>query len=365
MTLELNIFRFDAASDYLPYYKKYFIKINEQKTLLDLFNQINSSDNFDFKKDENFCVVVNKKYTTLSISIEKLVKIFGKDLTIEPISIRRCNKDFIINDDDFTQKLQILEEFTNEEDIKEYLDNKIVFYASNTLNHFYEYIGDPIILLAHKIIERTPNIKEKVLDILQNQEYSVQYHTSLKNLLLDFDEDIEKKINQVKNELGFIKEPKEQNFNLDSSCKVNFHKYDINLKIKHDFEGFNLAYYYTHQEDSEVKEFLKKLNIKRVYFENENIDLNLESFHVNQNLTIKLAATVMLEAFDGGADLLIVDSDEVFKLFDTNRKSLSKAVGREVIIPVLHKSELFNLAYDNHDIIINELINHKINPEII
>ena len=102
-----------------------------------------------------------------------------------------------------------------------------------------------------------------------------------------------------------------------------------------------------------------------IKLENDNIDLNLESFHINQNLPIKLAATIMLEAFDAGADLLIVDKQEIFKLFDSNRASLSKAVGREVIIPVLHKSELFNLALNKHDIIKNQLKKHEIDPEII
>lgn len=365
MTVEISLFRFDAKSDYLPYYKKNFIKIKEQKTLLDIFNEINENEPFDYESDENFGVVVNKKYTTLKVSINKLIETFGKDLIIEPLSIRRANKDFIINENDFEEKFHILDEFVNEEDKKEYFSNKLYFYASNTLNHFYEYIGDPIILLAHKLIERNPKNKQKILETLEKQDYSVEYHTSLKNRVLEFDETIEERINQIKNELGLIKNISEQNFCLDSSSKVQFQEYNLSETLKYDFYDFNLAYFYGKNKDLEVEAFLNRLNAKLIKLENENIDLNLESFHINQNLPIKLAATIMLEAFDAGADLLIVDKQEIFKLFDSNRASLSKAVGREVIIPVLHKSELFNLALNKHDIIKNQLKKHEIDPEII
>ena len=365
MTLELAIFRFDAKSDYLPYYKKEFVKIKEQKTLLDIFKELNEKEAFSFKAEENFCIVVNKQYTTLGISITKLVETFGKDLTIEPLSIRRANKDFIIDERDFEGKLEILKDFINEDDKREYQSNKLYFYASNTLNFQYDYIGDPIILLAHKLIEREPKNKDKILQILQKQEYSLEYHTSLENRVLDFDMELEKKISQIKNELGLIMDKSEQNFCLDKSSNVKFHDYDTNLLVEHDFFDFNLAYYYGKTKDTELVDFFKKLNCKQIKLENENIDLNLETFHINQNLTIKLAATVMLEAFDAGADLLIVDDSDVFKLFDTNRQSLSKAVGRDVIIPVLHKSELFNLANGEHENIKRELKKHEIDPEII
>jgi len=365
MTLELNIFRFDAKSDYLPYYKKNFIKIKEQKNLLDIFNQINEDEPFDYIDDENFAIVVNKKYTTLGVKIEKLIETFGKDLTVEPLSIRRTNKDFIMDESDFESKIDIFDGLITKEDKREYLENKIYFYASNTLNFQYDYIGDPIILLAHKLIQREPNNKEKILKILDNQKCSVQYHTNLKNRLLDFDESIEKRIYQIKDFLGLIKDINEQNFCLDKPSKVKFHEYNLNSDIKYGFDDFNIAYYYGNNKDEEVTQFLDRLNAKKIYLENGNIDLNLETFHINRDLTIKLAASVMLEAYDGAADLLIVDSMEIFQLFDANRQSLSKAAGRDVIIPVLHKSELFNLALGEHDKLEKDLKKHEVDPELI
>ena len=38
MKLEISLFRFDYKSDYLPYYTKNYIKINNEKNLVDIRN---------------------------------------------------------------------------------------------------------------------------------------------------------------------------------------------------------------------------------------------------------------------------------------------------------------------------------------
>ena len=365
MTIELSIFRFDYKSDYLPYYKKYFLKIKEQKSLLDLFKEIDIDEPFGFEKNEDFSLVVNGLYTKVSITIEELVKDFGKDLTIEPLSIRRANKDLIIDESDFQEKLELLNDYTNEDDKKEYLSNNLYFYASNTMNFQYKYIGDPILLLAHKLIEKNPENKASILKILENQEFGVGYHTNLTNRIYKFNESIEAKIIQVKKELQISKELSKQNFCIDEKSKVRFNSCDFNLEIKHDFSDFNLAYFYGNKKDDETVNLLNKLNAKQIKISSKDLDLNLESFHINPEFTLKIASSVMLEAFDSGADLLIVDNEYDFKLFDSNRKSLAQICGRDVLIPVLHKNELGNLAFAEHDKVKLELKKHSIDPEII
>ena len=51
--LELSVFRFDAKTDFLPYYKKHILKIDKAKTLSDLLLLIQGEDlSFDYPKDE-------------------------------------------------------------------------------------------------------------------------------------------------------------------------------------------------------------------------------------------------------------------------------------------------------------------------
>ena len=91
----------------------------------------------------------------------------------------------------------------------------------------------------------------------------------------------------------------------------------------------------------------------------------LDTFHLTSDFNMKLASTVMLEAFDASADLLVVDDENLFNLLDSNRKSLANACGREVILPVIHKNELLKLASGNHEAVRQNLSKHIIDPEII
>ena len=170
MKLEISLFKFNKKSDYLPFYTKHFLKIQSEQTLLDILNTINNENPFGYENDENFDLVVNGVYLKASISIETLVKVFGKDLTIEPISIRRAGNDLIINDSDFIEKLNILSDFISSEDKQSYLNLKQYYYASNTLNYKSDYIGDSILILAYDLIQADCSKEKAILAILKDQE---------------------------------------------------------------------------------------------------------------------------------------------------------------------------------------------------
>ena len=40
MKLEISLFKFDKNSDYLPYYTKHYLKIKDEKNILDILNTI-------------------------------------------------------------------------------------------------------------------------------------------------------------------------------------------------------------------------------------------------------------------------------------------------------------------------------------
>ncbi len=365
MKLEISLFRFDYKSDYLPYYTKSFIKVKNEKTLLDILDTINKKDPFKYKNSESFSLVVNGIYTTTMITINELVETFGKDLIIEPLSIKRATNDLLINDSDFQEKLKLLSNFTDEDDILKYQNYKIYFYASNTMNFEYNYIGDSLLLLSYDLIQKYPSKGKDILEVLKNYEYGAHYHTSLKNRVLNLEPKIEKKIGIIREKLNILKDIKEQEFNLEKAKTIDFSLFDENKEIKYDFSNFNIAYYKGLKEDKQTSTLLSKLNIKNIDSISMTNDLALETFHLNKEFTFKLASKIMLDAFDNGADLIIVDNTDTFKLFDSNRKALNKVSGREVIIPILHKNELAMLAYGEHEKVKPLLEQHTINPEII
>ena len=48
MKLEISLFKFDKNSDYLPYYTKHFLKIENEINILDILNTINKNAKLGF-----------------------------------------------------------------------------------------------------------------------------------------------------------------------------------------------------------------------------------------------------------------------------------------------------------------------------
>ena len=364
MKLEISLFKFDKNSDYLPFYTKHFLKINTEITLLDILNTINIENPFGYKNDENFDLVVNGTYLKASTKIEDLVKNFGKDLTIEPISVRRAGNDLIINDADFNQRLNILSDFTSEVDKSNYSNLRQYYYASNTLNHKSDYIGDAILILAHDLIEANKENEKAILDVLSKEEVGASFHTSLEKRIFNFDTTIEEKIVNIQKKLNLLNKEEETNFRIKNTLIIDFGKLEENTEIKHDFKDFNIAYYPS-RKNEKATSLVNKLDANILNLETLKLDLAKNTFNKNQEITYCVATTIILDAFDNNADFLLVDNDDDFYIFDYNRKALEKCSGREVILPVIHVNELQKLATGEHKAANETLVKHQINPEII
>ncbi|WP_121627947.1 hypothetical protein [Poseidonibacter antarcticus] len=362
MKLEISLFKFDKKSDYLPFYTKHFLKIQSEKTLLDILNTINNEKPFGYENDENFDLVVNGLYLKASTPINELVDMFGKDLTIEPISVRRAGNDLIINDDDFNKKLNILNDFISDEDKQSYLDLKQYYYASNTLNHNSDYVGDAVLILAYDLILANKSIENEILNILKEHEAGASFHTSLENRIYKFDKCIEDKIISIQKKLKLVDD--KQNFRVNNTLIIDFGNFEETNEIKHDFNDFNIAYY-SSKKCEKTTSLLNQLKAKFLNLETLKLDLAKNTFNKNQDITYQVATTILLDAFDNNADFLLVDNDDDFYIFDYNRKALEKYSGREVILPIIHINELQKLASGEHKIAKKTLVKHQINPEIV
>ncbi|WP_368030725.1 DUF5644 domain-containing protein [Arcobacter sp. s6] len=364
MKLEISLFKFDKNSDYLPYYTKHFLKIENEKNILDILKTINKTAKLGFQDNTNFDLVINGVYLKASITLEELIQNFGKELTIEPISIRRANNDLLIDDNDFKDKINILKEFINEDDKADYLKLKQYYYASNTLNYNSDFIGDSVLIFAHNLIERKPAYETYILHALNEVEIGAQYHTSLENRIYDFDLTIENKIIDIQKKLDLFEENDKQNFRINKTLIIDFGTFEDSIEIKHDFKDFNIAYYPS-KNNEKTLELLEKLNAKILNLDTLKLDLAKNTFNKNPKITYCVASTILLDAFDTNADFLLVDTVEDFYIFDYNRKQIEKISGREIILPVIHVNELQKLASGNHDEVKKTLEKHQINPEII
>ncbi len=365
MKLEISLFKFDSNSDYLPFYTKHFLKIKDEKNLLDILNTINKNAKFGYVNCEEFDLVVNGVYVKASITLTELVENFGKDLTIEPISIRRAYNDLLIDEKDFNERISILDEFLSDELRKKYQELKHYYYASNTLNFNTDYIGDAVLIIAQDLIENSnTKIKNKILLALSEVEISAQYHTSLKNRIYNLDSSVEEKIKKLQTTLRYYEETEKQNYRINTTLKLDFGEFQDDYEVKHDFKDFNIAYYSSSNE-SKYETLVNKLDAKMLNLDSLKLDLAKNTFNVNPKITYFVAYTILLDAFDNNADFLLVDTIEDFYIFDYNRKQFEKICGRDVLLPVIHINELQQLASGDHKTANKTLIKHQINPEII
>jgi hypothetical protein len=364
MKLEISLFKFDKKSDYLPYYTKHFLKIENEKNILDILKTINKTAILGFNDCEDFDLVINGVYVKAAITIKEIVENFGKELTIEPISIRRACDDLIIDDNDFNEKVKIFKNFMDENDEITYSTLKQYYYASNTLNYNSDYVGDSVLLLAYDLIQKNENYTNHIIQALNDVEIGAQFHTNLENRIYNFDKNIEEKIKDIQKKLNLFEDLDKQNFRINKTLIIDFGIFIDNFEIKHDFKDFNIAYYPS-KNNEDTLNLLDKLNANMLSLDTLKLDLAKNTFNKNPQITYYVASTILLDAFDSNADFLLVDNLEDFYIFDYNRKQIEKVSGREIILPIIHINELQKLASGNHNEVKKTLEKHQVDPEII
>jgi len=108
-----KVFRFNAETDYLPYYNEYKMDVTSEEVVLDILNRIkwDHDGSFSYRRScrHGICgacaVTVNGRATlACKENLHGLMDLFGDELTIEPQSVKRAVKDMIIDKSDFWEK---------------------------------------------------------------------------------------------------------------------------------------------------------------------------------------------------------------------------------------------------------------------
>ncbi len=111
--VNFKVFRFNADSDYLPYYEDYSMDVTSEEVVLDILNRIkwDHDGSFSYRRSCRHgicgaCAIKVNGRSTLACkeSMTTMIETFGTDLTIEPLSTKRAVKDMIIDKGDFWEK---------------------------------------------------------------------------------------------------------------------------------------------------------------------------------------------------------------------------------------------------------------------
>ena len=109
----IKAFRFNAETDYLPYYKSYEMEVGKDELVLDLMNRIKweHDGSFSYRRScrHGICgacaIKVNGKATlACKQNAIELLDLFNNEITLEPQSKKRAVKDMIIDKSDFWEK---------------------------------------------------------------------------------------------------------------------------------------------------------------------------------------------------------------------------------------------------------------------
>ena len=202
LELRLSVFRFDASSDYLPFYKKHIIKIDKSKTLNNLLAIIKEEDRlFDYPTGKNAAISIDGKNLFTTTKISTIVETFGEAFTLLPLSQKRAKKDLIVNMDDFYETFDLIDQFVAATDKKIFEKLVIYHYASDVFKYTDDFQGDALFLFAHEMAKKYPDQAHHIFKIIDNDETGIWLHTDICNKVFPYDFDVENKISNIQDEI--------------------------------------------------------------------------------------------------------------------------------------------------------------------
>lgn len=341
--LTIKAFFFNAKTDYLPYYKHFNINVEDNATAKDLLALIQAeNENFSYPK-QKLLMKINGLVVDARQSVSVIVERFGTDLQIDPVNSYRSNDGLKINDSDFMQSYALLEPYATEADLKYYKTLYALHYASETENFDRTYIGDAILVLAHKMITEGSEHEEAILEAITSA-YSGLFDCEYENNLFN-GEDHTETIAALK----ALAKP-EEGPSLCSRIIARFSKkeeekapapVERNPIVIEDLEEKRVAHYYGLASHEAMHKRIAELGMKGIHFPRANKLSGLTILEDNKKLALTKAGTTLLDAYDAGAEVLVVEDVAVLDMFSENFSDIEKVVGRKMIGLELMSTEDF------------------------
>ncbi len=332
--LEIRAFFFNAKTDYLPYYKNFDIKVNDDATAKDVLVKIQEeNENFSFPK-QKLVMKINGLVVDAKQSVSSLVERLGTSLQIDPVNSYRSNDGLKINDNDFMESFELLAPYASESDLKYYKTLYALHYASETENFDREYIGDAVLVLAHKMITEGSEHREAILEAITSVNsglFDCEYENNLFNA-----QDHTAAIDELK----AMAKP-EEGPSLCAQLIARFSKKEEKevevvvpkraVETIENLEEKQVAHYHGLASHDEMHKLIAQMEMKGVHFSRAGKLSGLSLLEDNKELALKKAGAILLDAYDRGAEVLIVEDVDVLDMFKKNYSAIEKTIGRKII----------------------------------
>ena len=332
--LEIRAFFFNAKTDYLPYYKNFNIQLDDDATAKDLLAKIQEeNENFSYPK-QKLVMKINGLVVDAKQSVSSLVERLGISLQIDPVSSYRSNDGLKINDNDFMQSFELLAPYASESDLKYYKTLYALHYASETENFDREYIGDAVLVLAHKMITEGSEHTEAILEAITSVSsglFDCEYENNLFNA-----QDHTAAIDELK----AMAKPEEgpslcaqliARFSKKEEKEVEVVEQKRAVETIEDLEEKQVAHYHGLASHDAMHKLIGEMATKGIHFSRANKLSGLSILEDNKDLALNKAGAILLDAYDSGAEVLVVEDVAVLDMFKKNFSTIEKTIGRKMI----------------------------------
>jgi len=341
MQYKLNIkaFFFNAETDYLPYYKQFEIILDEEAKAVDMLSRI-KEQNEDFSyPEEKLIFRINDLVVEGEQPVKEIVEHLGIDLQIDPVNTYRSNNGLVINDDDFMQRYELLAPYASEEDKAYYETLYALHYASETEKFDRDYIGDAVLLLAHRLITQGSEHEEVILHTI-SEAHSGLFECEYENNLFKAQEHTD----AIKALKEMVRPPKSDTPNFIDKMAAKFirkpERKESPFATK-ETKGKGIAYYYGGSSDNSeaVSRKIAALDAKRTTFSRAHKLSGLSLVEECKELAFKKAGATLLDALDSGADILVVEDKEAYNMFKKDLSAIERTMGRDIVLELITAEE--------------------------
>lgn len=339
--LEVRVFKFNSKNDVLGHMKPHFYLNWDFATLGELMADMQESDPYMSLEGVSY-VKVNGVVCDMDAPLAVLVNKFHNELYITPLSEREATHDLSFKPSAFWQAFEPFKALCDEGDRAIYEALEPYFYASPVREFLPSFVGDSAIIFARKMCERYPEKEQEFLRVIsgRNGAYAA---IALDKFMLSGAE-------VAANALEWAKSKIARPSLTRSVPHFDEHEGDERrVNVSERFAEFDAVYYGKEHEISGLSLF---------EIASANLPSGFEFLGINDELAFGLASRILFEAFDSGADFLLVDNDEDFYMFDTLSRECEKHANRRIEnFYVLRVSELMALDGDWE---VPELAKHKL-----
>ncbi|MDR2342311.1 MAG: hypothetical protein LBD84_04660 [Campylobacteraceae bacterium] len=208
---------------------------------------------------------------------------------------------------------------------------------------------------------------EGIIALENSSFYSLQYAKNYIANNVNIKNEIEKQLNKFELTVNFLADVKHANKLLSTKNVID----NIAKNTKHTFDGFKTAVYVgsdlnlDFDINDDLNILLNTIKLSKIYFEKELNTNGYDIYTYAPEIALKMAGAVLADAYDSGADFIITNDIRAFYMFDTCRKKIEKAIGRQISLYVLTIPQVILLALGETNKKILGFNEHKVKPTIL